>query len=226
MKKIVITGTKGTIGTVLSKGLRDYEILPIDLPKVDVRNYSQLSKAIKGSDTIIHLAWSTRKENLNSDSVDTDNTAMFQNIYRAALEYKVKRVIMASSVHADTFSNMNNRRLLRIDRDPQPDSPYGAHKIFMEKLGSWYATKGLEVICIRFGGVFPLNAAYDGDLPITGLSHPDCIELIKMCLEAKTIPNNYVILYGISENTKRIHDYSNPFGWKPKTNAEDFYKKN
>ena len=109
------------------------------------------------------------------------------------------------------------------NKSPSPDSPYGASKIFMEILGKYYATKGLEVICIRFGGVNPDNKPPEEyHERIVWLSHRDCIELIKKCVETSTVPNNYLILYGISNNKNRVHDYSNPLGWIPQDDSESF----
>lgn len=100
------------------------------------------------------------------------------------------------------------------------------HKIFIEKLGRSYAQRGLEVICVRFGGVCPLGIEPWADIPVTGLSYPDCLSLMRCCLDAPRVPNNFCVFYGVSENKQRIHDYANPFGWKPETDAAIFYNKN
>jgi hypothetical protein len=49
----------------------------------------------------------------------------------------------------------------------------------------------------------------------TWLKHKDCVSLVKACIDAKEVPNRYVIIYGVSNNEGRFHDYRNPFGWKP-----------
>ncbi len=218
MKNVAVTGAKGAIGTVLRKGLADYEITSIDLPEIDVRDYVELRKVFAGNDAVIHLAWDAQVENFRSGEINTDNILMAYNVYRAAMESKVPRVIMASSVHADNFYNWKGPGLMEPATIAVLDSPYGASKVFIEALGRYYATKGLEAVCIRFGGVNaanrpPLDDYYESAV---WLSHDDCIELVRMCIEAKSIPNNYLILYGVSDNKNRIHDFSNPLGWTPK----------
>lgn len=47
------------------------------------------------------------------------------------------------------------------------------------------------------------------------LSHSDCVSLIEKCLQADKIPENFAIIYGISNNSGKIHDISNPVGWVP-----------
>ncbi len=223
MKKVAITGANGTIGTVLRTGLADYEITPLDLPEADIRDYNRLLENFPGHDAVVHLAWDTKIENFRSGKINPDNMLMTYNVYRAAIETKVPRVVMASSVHADDFYNWKGVGLLKTDRTPVPDSPYGASKVFMEALGKHYATKGLEVVCIRFGGVNLENRPPKDDYyeKTVWLSHEDCTGLIKRCVEADRIPGNFLIVYAVSDNKNRVHDYSNPLGWVPKKSAND-----
>jgi nucleoside-diphosphate-sugar epimerase len=225
VKKVVITGSGGVIGNILMKGLdkERYVITPADLPDIDVRDYGKVCETLRSKDAAIHLAWNT-DENYLSLKTSPENSVMFENVYRAAKEMNVKRVIMASSIHADSFSDWKGPGFMSVERNSVPKNPYGSHKIFMEKMGSVYAHEGLEVICIRFGGVVPLTEKYGKDIKEIGLTHGDCIGIVEACLDAKEVPNNFAVIYGISENESlRIHDYSNPFGWKPKDNAAVFY---
>ncbi len=225
MKKIAITGSKGMIGSVLKKGLDNYKITPLDLPKSDVRDYENLLKVFHGHDSVIHLAWDTKTENFKSGKINPDNALMVYNVYKAAIETKIPRVIMASSVHAENFYKWKGKGLMSPDKTYyEPDSPYGASKIFMEALGRHYATKGLEAVCIRFGGVNSENKPPENDFyeSAVWLSHNDCVRLVRRCIEVKTIANNFFIVYGVSDNKNRIHDYSNPIGWVPNDNTKAF----
>ncbi len=222
-KEVVITGAQGTIGSVLSNGLRDVHITPVDLPEVDIRRYEQLVPFLKDKDAIIHLAWNTNAENSNNKGLDPGNTNMFVNVYRACLENDIPRVIVASSVHADNyyrfFHDHGEGELMspNVIYYVETDSPYGKHKRELEEEGRKRAKQGLEVICIRFGGVNPQNVPSQKDevQPAVWLSHADCVGLVEHCLGAEKVPDNFVIVYGVSNNARRIHDTSNPFGWKP-----------
>lgn len=223
-EKIAITGSNGTIGNVLKEGLKDYQITSIDLPEDDVREYAKLLDVIPNHNAIIHLAWDTKTDNFKSEKINPENATMFYNVYKAATEAGVPRVIMASSVHADRFYGWKGPGHMSSERTPIPDSPYGAHKVFMEASGRYYATKGLEVVCIRFGGVNPQNKP-PVDPPeerAAWFSHGDCVSLVRTILEAQTIPNNFLIVYGVSDNKNRLHDISNPLNWTPKDNADNF----
>ncbi|MBI2145551.1 NAD(P)-dependent oxidoreductase [Candidatus Woesearchaeota archaeon] len=216
MRRIAITGASGVIGTVLRRGLKDFRIAALDLPQVDVRDYKSLLVAFEGQSAVIHLAWDW-KENFQSGSASPDNYVMTCNVYRAAREVGVPRIIVASSVHADSFHGWKKRSLLSPDNTPVPDSPYGASKVLMEALGRYYAKKGLEVVCIRFGGVNRKDSANmpERDYGRVWLSHRDCCSLVSACLGVPRIPNNFLIVYGVSDNKGRIHDFSNPIGWQP-----------
>lgn len=183
MRKIVITGAKGVIGTILMHGIKCYELIPLDLPKIDVRNYSQLLKPFSKCDVVVHLAWDDKNDNFKSDIINSENTKMFVNVYKAAVAAKVKRVIMASSIHA------------------KENTPYGAHKRFMEEIGKYYAKKGFDIICIRFGGI---NAQDTPNIKERNymkiwLSHKDCLSLVRRCIEMKNIPNHFMVINGISK---------------------------
>ena len=221
-KRIAITGSKGTIGHVLTEGLKDtYDITSLDLPEVDVRDYQKLLSIFPGHNSVVHLAWNTKVDNFGSEEIDAQNVDMFHNVFKAALETGVRRVVMASSVHADRFDNWQGSEKMSPDRTPIPDSPYGAQKVGMEAMGRYYATKGLQVVCIRFGGVNPQNQP--AEVPpherAVWFSHKDCVSLVKAILEADDMADNFVVMYGMSDNQGRIHDISNPFGWKPKDSA-------
>lgn len=223
-ERIAITGSNGTIGTILREGLSEYEITSIDLPETDVRNYEKLLQIIPYHSAVVHLAWDTKTDNFKSEKINPENAVMFYNVYKAAIETRVPRVIMASSVHADRFYRWKGSSLLSPEKIPTPDSPYGAHKVFMEASGRYYATKGLEIVCIRFGGINPQNKPplEPPEERAVWFSHGDCVSLVKTILKAQTIPNNFFIVYGVSNNKNRMHEISNPLSWRPKDNADNF----
>jgi nucleoside-diphosphate-sugar epimerase len=106
------------------------------------------------------------------------------------------------------------------ERAPVPDSPYGASKLFGEAICRWAATKGLETVSIRFGGV---NAR---DLPPTGdaderrvwLSQRDCAAAVRAALDAR-LEHGSATFVAISDNAGRVHSLQNELGWIPRDGA-------
>ncbi len=216
--RVVVTGIKGVIGSVLCGGLAGWEICGVDLPECDVRDYDRVLTALDGAHAVVHLAWDTT-ENFLSDTLEPDNHVMAHNVYAAARAAGVRRVVAASSVHADRFWPPR-AGLRRIDDPPLPDSPYGASKVFVEALGRHAAQRGTEVVCIRFGGVNSADTipAAEPERSVW-LSHRDCRTLIARALVAPLPPGGYVALYGISANGGNLHDLANTLGWHPQDGA-------
>jgi len=224
MKNILITGSKGIVGKILVKGLKESYFLSLaDLPEHNISSYETALQLTHEKDAVIHLAWNTKTEDGNAMERDPDNTKMFVNIYRACIENNVPRAIMASSVHATDYISLLNEGLVSPRRERSSKKSYGRHKRSLERRGEMYASKGLEVICVRLGGICSEKERTWKGLGVDGLAYPDLITLFKACIDAKNVPNNYVIMYGISKNKGGKFDLSNPFNWAPKFDAAEFY---
>jgi nucleoside-diphosphate-sugar epimerase len=220
--KIAITGANGTIGTVMRKALTEYDIVSLDLPQVDVRDYGAVVRAIKGCRAVIHLAWNLKDDNWDTGRISTDNDVMTFNVYEACLRGGVPRAITASSVHADNFMKWRKKKaLMDATTVPIPTSPYGANKVFLEALGRFYARASLEVVCVRFGAVTKedVPGTKGWDWRKVWLSHRDLASMVRRCLEVEKIPDNYAVFYAVSNNALRVHDWSNPLGWVPVDDA-------
>ena len=217
--KIAITGAKGVVGTALINNLdpKKFDVTPIDLPEYDASDQGQLVEATKGHDALVHLAWKSLRDNYSSGSIDTMNDQMLFNAYQAAVINQIPRVIMASSNHAHRHDIRDKDGMIRSSIEPPvPDSPYGAEKVFMEALGRYFAnTHSLEVICLRIGNVNSENKPKPDSPrdPLRWLSHKDLGRLVTCCLGAKSIPDNFQIVYGVSN--QKVFDWSNPFGYVP-----------
>lgn len=219
-ERIAITGSNGTIGRALTKGLEGaYQVTPLDLPETDLRHYGHVVSRIRGHKAVVHLAWNTVTDNYLSGEVDPGNMTMYHNVYKGALEVGIPRVIMASSVHADTM-NYQSSEIMSPYATPVPDSPYGASKVGMEAMGRYFARRGLEVVCIRFAGMdADGRPSEDPEKRSRWFSNRDAVSLVDTILRADTVPDNFAIVYGMSNNPGRIHDLSNPFGWQPNDSA-------
>jgi nucleoside-diphosphate-sugar epimerase len=205
--KILVTGARGVIGTALAVQLPDLPMTRVDLPEYDVRDYETTCDLVKGHDVVVHLAWLRNTDGYTHPYVDPDNTRMFCNVYKAALEHGVRRVIMASSVHA---------RTIPPDGSEVPSKPYGAHKVFMEELGRIYSGRGLEVVCIRFGAVTGNDALPVGE-EMLRLTHRDLGNLCRACI-TQPMHRRFEAIWGISRVGAAQHDLSNAFGWQPLDN--------
>lgn len=223
--KVLITGAAGVIGSVLRKGLTGkYEIIGVDkiskddvIPLDLIKNQNKVFDLLKNIDVVIHLAWDTREAGGNFDVVIPENKLMGEIMYSFSLKQKVKKFILASSVHV-VFGHINyqpgkiveehqilHAKRIKITDEYFPLSAYGASKVYLEMLGKAYSQKGLQVIAVRFGNVTPDNSF--GEYPFW-LSHRDCSQFIEKCIQAKNLPN-FSVFFAISNNP------CNPFDLTP-----------
>lgn len=218
-KTIVITGSSGVIGTILVKHLAtNYSLVLIDKNTCDLRSFTSSKQVIpQNTDLLIHLAWKDAPMYKNG-TFDADNILMTLNMLEIAKQKNVKRVILASSVHANEYRT-NFIKSMPIFRDlggnppepknvaseSSPTSIYGATKLYFEALGRYYATHhNLEVIALRLGGVNKDNSPYAKDEPDYDkifLSHKDLIRTIKHYIDKKNIQNNYECVYALSKKS-------------------------
>src|SRR3954462_10121298 len=163
-RRIVFTGSSGGIGTmtrpllaklypglVLSDRVKPKDLqagetfLAADLTKPD-----EVAAAVKGAHSVIHLGGHSVEGSW--DQILQANVIGCYNLFEAARQAGVKRVIFASSNHAIGF--YPRRRKIGTDVTVRPDSRYGVSKAFGEALGALYFDKhGMSVTCLRVGNV-------------------------------------------------------------------------
>jgi len=160
-KTVAITGATGNIGAKLRGhferlGWRlrlldltdggDPAVLASDLTVWDERWASQLA----GVDAVILLAGEPSPA-ASWQRITRLNIDLTLNVYEAAARGGAKRVIFASS-NWTMAGHRFDAGDLPTDRDPYPVNPYGASKLFGERLGRSYSERwGLSAICFRIG---------------------------------------------------------------------------
>jgi uronate dehydrogenase len=210
---VLVTGGEGLIGRVLAAAWTG-RLTSFDLPGESALDRERLTAAARGHDAIVHLAWDKESEDFLNNGFAPENLAMAVNAVEAAVAAGVPRLVLASSVHADTFWPPP-RRPLTPTATPVPDSPYGASKVFMEALGRHAARfRGLEVVAIRFGGVNPADRRPDEPSErAVWLSHADCVALVRAAVSEPLPPERFALVTGIGESPWRIHDPGDQLPW-------------
>lgn len=221
--RVAITGARGVIGQVLLAALADRGPRSVDLPEFDLRDPAVAREGVAGCRAVVHLAWNTRAENFGLDSFCPDNVQMAFNVVSACLSAGVRRLVFASSVHAQKYWPPDSQPAQltggvlasQPERAAVPDGPYGASKLFGEALCRWAAAKGLESVWIRFGGVNPPDVPPEHEVEgRVWLSHRDCARAVIRALDAP-LPTGFAALTAVSDNPGRLHSLVNPLGWAP-----------
>lgn len=229
-RRIVFTGASGGIGTmtrpllaklypglVLSDRVRPKDLQPGEtFVAADLTRPEEVAAAVKGAHSIIHLGGHSVEGTW--DQILQANIIGCYNVFEAARQAGVKRVIFASSNHAVGF--YPRKRKIRTDVTVRPDSRYGVSKAFGEALGALYADKhGIAVTCLRIGNVGP--CPLDVRRLSIWISPEDIVQLFRIGLEHPDI--RFDILYGASDNEASWWDNSRArqLGYRPTGKAED-----
>ena len=231
MKRVLLTGAAGGIGTWLRKLLPpiypDLVLSDVRAPKdlgpserfvlADIAKAAEIERACDGIEGIIHLGG--RSGEAPWEAILEANIVGCYNVFEAARKAGVKRVVFATSNHAVGF--YPRATTIGTDVIPRPDSRYGVSKLFGEGLGAMYAYKhGIGVASLRIGNV--------GDRPLDErrlaiwIRPDDLVQLIRIGLERPGLV--YEVMYGVSDNQRSWYDNSRAaaLGYKPQGRSEDF----
>src|SRR5258708_22762725 len=208
MKKILITGAAGDVGSYLRRelagryALRLSDIRPIKnlareekFSRGDCATRRDMLRVTKGVDAVVHLGGFSVEGSW--EVILRANIIGTYNAFEAARRNGARRIVFATSNHAVGFY----RRDETIDHraSPKPDSRYGVSKAFGEALGSLYADKyGMEGVCLRIGNVNP--RPMDKRRLSIWLSPPDLAQLVSIAIDRPGL--RFEIMYGISRNRR------------------------
>jgi NAD+ dependent glucose-6-phosphate dehydrogenase len=170
MKKVLITGAAGVIGTAMREHLADrYDLYslthrPAGFPShvADIAELDAIQPAFEGMDAVVHLA-ATISVTSPWEAVLPNNLVGTYNVYEAARRAGVDCVVFASSNHAVGMYEadgapgiyaLDDPRVVDHTAEIRPDSYYGVSKAYGEAMGRYYVENhGLRVFCLRIGSV-------------------------------------------------------------------------
>ncbi|MFT4708044.1 MAG: uronate dehydrogenase [Ascidiaceihabitans sp.] len=231
MKKIVLTGAAGRLGSHLREPLSKMAdvLVSSDLAddvgtlydgetyiKADLTSLDDMTALLEGADMVVHFG--AYGDEAPFDTILGPNIIGAYNVWEAAYKNGVRRVVYASSIHAVGMHPKNE--FIGTDAPHRPDTFYGLAKCFAEDLASMYWDKrGIESVCMRI-----LSAANVGNPRAVGswLSYDDLIQLVTRAID--TPVTGFAVIYGVSNNDRAPVDNSKAsfLGYRPKDNAEQF----
>ena len=231
LKKIVLTGAAGRLGGYLRKPLAakcetlvSTDIAPLTDPLIkgesfvqaDLADYAKMAEIIKGADMVVHFGGHPDEKRF--EDILHANIIGCYNIWQAAHEAGVRRIVYASSIHAVGLHPKTTA--INIHTPHRPDSYYGLAKCFAEDMAKLYwDKKGLEAVCLRI-----LSCANVTNSRALGswLSYDDLIHLVERAVDTPT--TGFAVIYGVSNNDRSPVDNTGAsfLGYRPRDNAEQF----
>ena len=233
MKKLVLTGAAGRLGSYLREPLTRMcdELVSTDIVedigtlyegetymKADLASLDAMMEVVAGADMVVHFG--AIGDEAPWDNILQSNIIGAYNVWEAAYRHGVKRVVYASSVHAVGMHKKTDT--IGLDAPHRPDTYYGLAKCFAEDLASLYWDKrGIESVCMR---IFSCAQATNARSIGTWLSYDDLIHLVERSIDSPVV--GFTVVYGISNNDRAVVDNSKAghLGYRPKDNAEVFAK--
>ena len=212
MKKMVVTGGAGFIGSTLVRALLEQgnsQVIALDdlssgrkenlegvtgkwqLAIADICDYEAISTIISGADTVFHLAAipSVPRSIENPVPSHEVNTNGMFSVFRACHAGAVRRVVYAasSSAYGDT------EVLPKVESmAANPLSPYAAQKLMGEYYASvFYNCFGLETVSLRFFNVY--GPRQDPSSPYSGV-----LSIFNKCIVERVSPT----IYGDGEQSR------------------------
>ncbi len=171
MKRIVVTGGSGKAGTATLLELADhgYEVLNVDTvpPRgaaarfptklADLTDLGEAHSVLAKADAVVHLGAIPNELFHTGPRVFHNNTASTYNVFEAARQAGLKRVVWASSetVLGLSFSE-TPPRYAPVDEDhaPYPNSSYALSKVAGEAMAAQYARwTGVAHVGLRFSNI-------------------------------------------------------------------------
>ncbi|MEL7215426.1 MAG: NAD(P)-dependent oxidoreductase [Pseudomonadota bacterium] len=231
MKKIVLTGAAGRLGSYLREPLSkmceslvstDIAEAPATLHpnetymQADLADYAAMAAVIEGAEMVVHFGAIVDERPF--EEMLGPNFVGSYNVWEAAYRTGARRVVYASSIHA--VGMYPKTEFIGTDVPHRPDTFYGLAKCFSEDLGRMYWEKrGFESVCLRI-----LSCAQVTNPRAVGtyLSYDDLIQLVTRAID--TPITGFTIAYGVSNNDRAPVDNASAsfLGYRPKDNGENF----
>jgi len=231
MKKIVLTGAAGRLGSYLREPLSKIcdSLVSSDIAedigtlypgesfvRADLADFDAIHALLEGADMVVHFG--AIVDEAPFEELLGPNFIGAYNIWESASRHGVRRVVYASSIHA--VGMYPKTEFIGTDVPHRPDTFYGLAKCFAEDLGRMYWEKrGLESVHLRI-----LSCAQVNNARALGswLSYDDLIQLVQRAID--TPVTGFTVIYGVSNNDRAPVDNSAAafLGYRPKDNAEQF----
>jgi NAD+ dependent glucose-6-phosphate dehydrogenase len=247
--RILITGLSGLIGNAVRQRLAGrYELTALnrrDVPEIktvqaDIGDLAAIVPAFAEQDVVVHLSAAVGGSDLAWEEVLNSNVVGTYNVFEAARQAGVKRVIFASSgtvmggyAHQAPYSALLEGRygevttpwpMLTHESLPYPATLYGCSKAWGEHLARHFAdTTPMSMIVLRFGVVNTADRPTEARHFPIWCSQRDAAQMVERAINAPA-DLKYDNFFVTSNNRWGYRDLSHAqtqIGYEPQDAAED-----
>lgn len=207
--KLLVTGLSGLIGGAARPILAaEHDVQALNRRTVDglsswqadIGDYEAIRPAFDGKDAVVHLA-AKPGEHFGWDALRVTNIEGTRNVFQAAVEAGVPRVVFASSgatvagwEHDEPYRSLVEGRyddlpdgwpMITVDVPPRPRGIYGSTKVWGEALARHFAdTTDTSFISVRIGFVNAEDRPANARQRSVWCSQRDVVNALVAALEA------------------------------------------
>ncbi len=230
-ERLLLTGAAGGLGRELrprlrrlTRCLRVSDIAALapaeggeEVVVVALQDAAAVDAMVAGVSAIVHLG-GVSTEGPFAPILDANIVGVW-NLYEAAREHGVSRIVFASSNHVTGFYRQDE--VVGPASPMRPDGHYGLSKAFGENVARFYFDRyGIESVCLRIGSSF--REPKDRRMLATWLSYDDLERLVVASLTAPVVGCS--VIYGVSANHTTWWDNTSAahIGFRPLDSSERF----
>ena len=163
--KILITGAAGNIGSFMSQALSDrgYDIIATDcrqaddkshpVLKLDLLDFAATEKIIQNVDAVIHFG--NHSYTGHPQTVFNENCAMNMNVFQAAANSRVKKIIFASSIQV--LASEGTGTVLKTEKPDFPSFPLDSNTPAKPSNSYALSKKTGEDMLSYFSSLYPIE---------------------------------------------------------------------
>ncbi|HTI55397.1 MAG TPA: NAD(P)-dependent oxidoreductase [Verrucomicrobiae bacterium] len=248
MRRVLVTGMSGLIGTAVRRRLEGRFVLRalnrrpvagVESHQADIADLEAIAPAFRDVDAVVHLAANV-EANPPIDRVVRDNVVGTYNVFEAARRAGVRRVIYASSgatvsdwerdepyaaLVAGRYDQVAEWAVLTHESPIRPHGLYGCSKVWGEALARHFAdTSPMSMLCLRIGRVTAADRPAGPREFSVWCSQRDIAQMVERCLAA---PDSlrFDVFFVCSENKWTYRDIEHAraaVGFVPEDRAEDY----
>src|SRR3984885_8102382 len=169
-QRICVTGASGQAGRAVVRDLLEhgYDVAPTDIAatktemengmvRADLTDYGEAVEALRGADAVVHMA-NIPAPGLYTPAVTFNtNITMNFNVFQAAANLGLSRVVWASSETTLGLPFDVPPRYAPVDEDhyPVPTTTYGLSKVATETIAGHFAEwSGIPFVALRFSNIW------------------------------------------------------------------------
>jgi len=214
--QILITGSSGAVARAVCRELLarghqlrgfDQRLTPglIDMVVDNVENRTSVREAMRGIDTVVHLA--AQPHDADFPLLVGPNIVGLFNVLDAARQENANRVVLASSIQV--IARRSEGSLPASVSESSPGNHYGLTKLWAETMGEMYARRyGLSVLAVRIAWLVRNQDEAMSMLrrprPHLYLSSRDAGRFFALAIEAKGI--EFAVVYAASKGAETHFD--------------------